>query len=366
MRSMITNLSTKIFILAITSLFLAVNIPLTNSNSQTILDNKANESLITQISMTEEVIATFIENTIVSIQPSTQTVKKGEEFTVGIYVEPSELIIGVGFDIYFDPMLIQANSVRVGNLFDWSPTPGHPPGFYPGIIDNINGSIIGIMGVPILIDPTEEPGYFCNITFIAQQELGTSSLDIQNVMIMDIYFNPLPSTVIDGEVIVGGNTPEISDIVLIASEPLDTDFPFGWENVSCQVIDVIGIGEVKLIVTWPDDAVVEYPMINLIGTDIYYVNTTFTDAGCYQYYVWADDIYDNENTSSLMQFELPPNWDVDMDGRIHFMDLVKSVLIYGECGPPGWVREDVDNDGCILFMDLVKIVLYYNECWERC
>ncbi|GAG99142.1 unnamed protein product, partial [marine sediment metagenome] len=42
--------------------------------------------------------------TVVSIQPHAQYVEKGMEFTVGIYVEPSEPITAVGVDIYFDRM----------------------------------------------------------------------------------------------------------------------------------------------------------------------------------------------------------------------------------------------------------------------
>jgi len=107
--------------------------------------------------------------TIVSIQPSAQTVEKGEWFNVGIYVEPSELIMGVGVDIYFEPTLIQADQVHVGDLFDWLPIPPPPPGFYPGTIDNPNGTITDITGLVFSLMAVSDPGYFANITFIAQQ-----------------------------------------------------------------------------------------------------------------------------------------------------------------------------------------------------
>jgi hypothetical protein len=162
--------------------------------------------------------------------------------------------------------------------------------------------------------------------------------------------------------------PEIVELSLVSSEPIDVLSSFGWENVSCIVTDVgVGVDEVRLIVTDPDDIVTEYPMINIVGTDTYYFNTTFTIEGCYEYRVWADDFNDNENTSSLMQFELPPNEDVDMNGQIHFMDLVAVVLMYGDLGPhDGWVREDVDNSGQVHFMDLVAIVIRYGEYWDQC
>lgn len=172
--------------------------------------------------------------TIVSIQPSAQTVEKGELFTVNIYVEPSEIIIGIGFDIYFDPTLIQADSVFPSwDLFEWVCTFPPTPGFDYGTIDNINGRITGIMGIPIPVYPTEDPGIFCYIEFITQQELGTSFLDIQNVTILDIDFNPLPSTVIDGEVTVEGpNNPPY--------EPSNPNPPDGATNVSCPILSWTG------------------------------------------------------------------------------------------------------------------------------
>jgi len=164
-----------------------------------------------------------------------------------------------------------------------------------------------------------------------------------------------------------GAEPEITDLVLTASNPLDTKPGFGWENISCTVTVTGGtqVGTVQLNITYP--IMEEHLMINIPGTDTYYVNTTFTIEGCYAYHVWADDIYDNYVESSSQQFELPPNEDVDMNGQVHFMDLVKVVLMYGDLGPhDGWVREDVDNNGQVHFMDLVAIVLRYGEYWDQC
>jgi len=97
------------------------------------------------------------------------------------------------------------------------------------------------------------------------------------------------------------DVPEISDINLITSEPLDTDIPFGWENISCTVVDDDGISEVKFAIVWPGCTMTAI-MINIPGTDIYYFNTTFPRANYYNYYITANDTYGNRETSSLMQF----------------------------------------------------------------
>lgn len=156
--------------------------------------------------------------------------------------------------------------------------------------------------------------------------------------------------------------PAITNITLVSSNPLDTELGFGWENISCTVIDEgNGINEVKIMMTYP--YIAEYQMINLPNTDIYYINTTFTDSGYYKYYIWANDTNGNYNESPFQIFALPPNQDVNQNGQCHFLDLVTVVLKYDEHGPEGWVREDIDNNGHVYFMDLVQIALHYGEYW---
>jgi hypothetical protein len=57
------------------------------------------------------------------------------------------------------------------------------------------------------------------------------------------------------------------------------------------------------------------------------------------------------------------NEDVDIIGKVHFMDLIAVSQNYNEEGPDGWCREDVNNDGSVHLMDLVAVSLAYNEEW---
>jgi hypothetical protein len=57
------------------------------------------------------------------------------------------------------------------------------------------------------------------------------------------------------------------------------------------------------------------------------------------------------------------NEDVDINGTVHFMDVITVSLMYNVYGPNGWVREDVDNNGRVHFMDLIWIAIHYNEEW---
>jgi len=151
--------------------------------------------------------------------------------------------------------------------------------------------------------------------------------------------------------------PIITNVTITTSDPLDTSI--GWENVSCTVTDNTYVDEVKLILT--GNTTTEYSMIK--NGDVYYLNITIETADDYTYRIWADDTIGNYNTSSHQPFDLPMNEDVDMGGKVHFMDLVAVSLMYNAVGPSGWVREDVDNSGSVHFMDLVAISMAYNEEW---
>ena len=149
--------------------------------------------------------------------------------------------------------------------------------------------------------------------------------------------------------------PEITNVALIHSNPKDTII--GWENVSCTVTDPDGIGEVKLV--WTSDSTYNYTMYHA-GGNHYYRNVTLSTGDEYTYHIWADDTIGAYNTSSPQPFDLPLNGDVNMDGKVHFLDLIAVSSKYNTVGPPGWCREDVDNNGKVHFMDLVQVSMAYN------
>ena len=321
------------------------------------------------INMTENkvVTATFAEPTIVRIIPSAQTVGKGETFTVSVYVEPSDSIIGVSFDhFYFDQDLVHANLVTEGDLFD-----PYTTFFGPGTIDNGNGEIRDVYSLTVPPTGVTDPGYVCDIEFTAQQIEGTSSLDITDIIVSNDMGIELPTLAYNGNVtVIDTDTlpPEITNILLTNSTPKDTSFPDdppgfigGWEKFSCIVTDNVDVDQVKLMLL--GDVPTEYILMNS-GGDEYFCNITIPTADEYSFYIWANDTSDNEESSGSQLFELPMNEDVDESGKVHFLDLVAVSLIYNAVGAKGWIREDVNNDGSVHFMDLVSISLAYNEEWK--
>jgi len=154
--------------------------------------------------------------------------------------------------------------------------------------------------------------------------------------------------------------PEITNVVLMPSDPMDTEPGFGWENTTCTVTDAgFGVDIVKLVVTDPDSGTIEHPM-NKDG-DTYYYNTTLTIVGDYTYYIWANDMINNIATTMPETFTLYPNWDINSDGKILLADFILVAGHYGETGPLGWIREDANNNGKILLADFITIAGHYGE-----
>jgi parallel beta-helix repeat protein len=158
--------------------------------------------------------------------------------------------------------------------------------------------------------------------------------------------------------------PFISDVTLIPSEPLDTDFSFGWINITCTVTDNHDVSDVRLNITRPDGSTTNISM-NTSELQNYFYNTTFTQYGIYHYFIWASDMYGNICRSSNYEFIMPPNWDINIDGKCNLYDFILISNHYSETGSSGWLREDVSNDGDINVLDIVLVSNYYDEQWSQ-
>jgi hypothetical protein len=160
------------------------------------------------------------------------------------------------------------------------------------------------------------------------------------------------------------NLPEIADITITTSDPLDTNSSLGWINITCNVTDNIAIDEVSLNITKPDGSYNNITMNNGIG-DSYYYNSSvaFSTYGNYSYCIWTSDSSNNYVTSNSNKLSMPPNWDINNDGDCNVYDLVLVSNHYNETGNMGWIREDVDNDGQIRVIDLVHISEYFDVTW---
>jgi len=157
--------------------------------------------------------------------------------------------------------------------------------------------------------------------------------------------------------------PEISDIILTESDPLDTDPTFGWINITATITGSSPIDNVYVDISGPSGSV--NVSMNPYGLNGYYYNTStiFTNSGDYSYYIWADDTMGNSSTSNDYSFSMPPNWDIDMNGLCNVLDLVFVINHDDESGSSGWIREDFDNNGIINMVDFVQVTQHIYETW---
>jgi len=146
---------------------------------------------------------TFADNTIVSIDPATLPVEKDMSFTVDVYVIPGDVtgnpegITGVQCDLYFNQTLIRADLVTEGDIFS-----GYNTWFGPGTIDNVNGKIDDIYNTILDDAAHSDPGVFVTISFTSLDKLGTSPLDLDEVIVIDYDGDPVIVDVNDGSVTV--------------------------------------------------------------------------------------------------------------------------------------------------------------------
>ncbi len=199
--------------------------------------------------------------------------------------------------------------------------------------------------------------YFCNNTY---NEIGTYSYFI--------WANDTSgfSSISTVESFVIGDTtlPEIKNVALTTSLPLDTDPAFGWINITSDVTDNVAVNHVVLNITTPSGSFNNVSMVAGTATNYYYnSNVTFSQYGNYSYFIWANDSSKNSNSSMNYIFSMPPNWDIDKNGECKVFDLILVSNHYGETGSQGWIREDVDNNGEIQIIDLVLVSNHYNESW---
>ena len=76
-----------------------------------------------------------------------------------------------------------------------------------------------------------------------------------------------------------------------------------YVNISCEVFDNIGVNIVKVNISYPDGSMVNVTM----SGGSYYYNATYTMLGTYHYFIWAEDVSGNSNSSFLHQFEIVEN-----------------------------------------------------------
>lgn len=151
-----------------------------------------------------------LENTLISIDPSTQTVSPGGSFTIDVYCVPRQPIKAFEFTINFNPTLVRANSVSEGEIFN-----GYTTFFNNGSIDNTGGTIENIYGLILGSGSVSSSGTFVSVSFTAKSTPGNSAINLNNVGVTNN--SGYIQTVVSGgnvQVIVANQPPMFTSLLL--------------------------------------------------------------------------------------------------------------------------------------------------------
>ena len=289
-------------------------------------------------------MASAQETTIVSVSAPSQ-INSGEQFTVDIVIQPGEAIAGVQLDLVFDPSLVTADDVAEGNLLSQG---GAATYFNPGGIDNVAGTINGVAGAIITPGQTvSTAGTFVTITLTAGTGGGTCPLTLSAVVVGDINGQPVPVSIVDGEVAIN-QPPQLS---LIGDRSVDEGQPL--------IFTISG--------TDPDGDTLTYSASNLPAGATFDTQTRafswtprYDQSGVYtiNFEVSDGELTDAEDVT-ITVVKLYEDWDVNGDGTANVLDMILVGQHWGETGLTGWIREDANEDGTVNVLDMIIVGQYW-------
>ncbi|UCF12945.1 MAG: hypothetical protein JSW06_01480 [Thermoplasmatales archaeon] len=238
--------------------------------------------------------------TIVNIDPSSQIVSPGNNFTINVSCAPGQPIKSFELKLSFNPSILQVNSVTEGNIFS-----GYNTYFNAGTINNTAGTIVDVYGLIVGSGNVTGNGTFVSIRFTAKSVSGTSTLGLYDVGITN-ETSYVPISVNNGSVQVDATPPEIVDNSPTSGTTGDS-YTF---NVS--ITDNIDTaGELTVKVDWSHGSLGgNDSMINVGGN--YFEKTVTLDQNSISsmtYVIYANDTYGNTNTTTQASATVTDNDD---------------------------------------------------------
>ncbi|MCK5261963.1 MAG: PQQ-binding-like beta-propeller repeat protein, partial [Thermoplasmatales archaeon] len=188
----------------------------------------------------------------------------------------------------------------------------------------------GVLSSPAVADGKVYFGSYDNNVYCL--DASTGAIIWQHLTADDVGSSP---AVADGKVFIGSKDcnlycfgqpdttpPEITDVQ--ATPSIQTSG--GYVNITATVTDDIAVDTVTVNITSPVLVFPAEEMINVPGTDTYYYNATYTEVGTYDYFIWADDTSENENTSDTYQFEIEImcNIEIEISGGLGINAIIRN------------------------------------------
>ncbi|MEA1865028.1 MAG: cohesin domain-containing protein [Euryarchaeota archaeon] len=150
---------------------------------------------------------------------------------MNISVDPDIALAGMQFDLRFDATLLRVNSVTEGDFLNRN---GALTSFINGTIDNTAGTVTNVFGCILGHYNATASGTFAIISMTAKDSLGTSDLNLMDVLVSDPYGCVADIDVFDGTAIVDEAAAPV--ILYLANDtPTKHTVNLNWE---CSAPDV--------------------------------------------------------------------------------------------------------------------------------
>ncbi|UCD13474.1 MAG: hypothetical protein JSW60_07945 [Thermoplasmatales archaeon] len=236
--------------------------------------------------------------TVVSIDPSSQIVSPGSNFTVNVSCAPGQPIKAFELKLLFNASRLSVDSVIEGDIFS-----GYSTYFNAGIINNTAGTVIDVYGLILGAGNVSSNGTLVSINLSAKSVTGISTLGLYDVGVTN-ETHYVSITVNNGTVQIDATSPEIVD----NSPATGTTGDAYTFNVSVTD-NVDGADELTVKVDWSHGSQGANESMMYVGGS-YFERTVILDQNSISnmtYTIYANDTYGNTNTTTQVSVTVYDN-----------------------------------------------------------
>jgi hypothetical protein len=155
------------------------------------------------------------------------------------------------------------------------------------VADRAWENVIGTTNWYYTLNTTEFPDGLYTIYVRAWDGLNYSEYAYINIWIENLDITP----------------PSISKVETIPEVQLVNR----WINITCEVTDHTEVNFVHATITYPDNSTQVVELEQIHATEKWYYNSTYSLEGCYQYFIYTEDVIGNSNFSINYTFMVVVN-----------------------------------------------------------